>query len=149
MSTILFRWPMHAEAYSLKRHTHGVKILIFMYQVIIHLVSVLGAECFLYNPCTQSFLYNPCKVCEDFLDQELWWKRAKLNLPWKTRAKPRASRAKWRASSAKGERLVQRGERLGPITRSMAKRIHEDLDQATDGRESYLYMLHEGPSRVA
>jgi len=46
-------------------------------------------------------------------------------------------------------RLAQRGERLGPITRSMAKRIHEDLGQATDGRESYLYMLHEGPSRVA
>ena len=49
----------------------------------------------------------------------------------------------------RGERLVQEGERLGPITRSMAKRIHEDLDQATDGRESYLYMLHEGPSRVS
>ena len=47
------------------------------------------------------------------------------------------------------ERLIQREERLGPITRSMAKRIHEDLDQATDGRESYLYMLHEGPLRVA
>jgi len=47
------------------------------------------------------------------------------------------------------EGLGPREERLGPITRSMAKKIHEDLDQATDGRESYLYMLHEGPSRVA
>jgi len=41
-----------------------------------------------------------------------------------------------------GERLEGRGERLGPI-------IHEDLGQATDGRESNLYMLYEGPLRVA
>ena len=33
------------------------------------------------------------------------------------------------------ERLGQWQEHLGPITRSMAKRINEDLDQTTDGRE--------------
>ena len=64
--------------------------------------------------------------------------------PSEERLEPRREHPK-----ANEERLVQRDERLGPITRSMAKRIHEDLDQATDGRESYLYMLHEDPSRVA
>ena len=47
------------------------------------------------------------------------------------------------------ERLGQWQEHIGPITRSMAKRLNEDLDQATDGRETYLYMFHEGPSSVA
>ena len=63
--------------------------------------------------------------------------------PSQERLEPRREHPK-----ANQERLRQREERLGPITRSMAKRIHEDLDQATDGRESYLYMLHVGPSRV-
>jgi len=48
-----------------------------------------------------------------------------------------------------GERLEGRGERLGPITRSMNKLRMGDLGQATDGRENNLYMLHEGPLRVA
>ena len=39
-------------------------------------------------------------------------------------------------------------ERLGPITRSMAKHIHGQLDEATDGREKALYMLHGGPLGV-
>jgi len=47
------------------------------------------------------------------------------------------------------ERLGQGQERLGPITRSMSKRVEEDFDQATDGRETYLYMFREGPSSVA
>jgi len=46
-------------------------------------------------------------------------------------------------------RLDQGQEHHGPITRSMAKRLNEDLDQATDGRENNLYMFHEGPSSVA
>ena len=48
-----------------------------------------------------------------------------------------------------GERLEGRGERLGPITRSMTKLRMGDLGQAMDGRERNLYMLHEGPLRVA
>jgi len=47
------------------------------------------------------------------------------------------------------ERLRPRQEHLGPITRSMAKRVEEDLDQATDGRETCLYMFQEGPTSVA
>ena len=39
-------------------------------------------------------------------------------------------------------------ERLGPITRSMAKRIQAQLNDATDGREKALYMLHKGPLGV-
>ena len=46
-------------------------------------------------------------------------------------------------------RLGQGKEHHGPITRSMAKRLNEDLGQATDGRETNLYMFHEGPSSVA
>ena len=49
----------------------------------------------------------------------------------------------------KGERLEGRGEHLGPITRSMTKLRMGDLGQAMDGRESNLYMLHEGPLRIA
>ena len=39
-------------------------------------------------------------------------------------------------------------DRLGPITRSMTKDIHAQLDEATDGREKALYMLHGGPLGV-
>ena len=39
-------------------------------------------------------------------------------------------------------------DRLGPITRSMAKHIHAQLDEATAGREKVLYMLHGGPLGV-
>jgi len=39
------------------------------------------------------------------------------------------------------ERLGQ--ERLGPTTRSMTKRLNEDWEKATDGRETYLYMFQE------
>ena len=48
-----------------------------------------------------------------------------------------------------GERLEGGGERLGPLTRSMTKLRMGALGQATDGRESNMYMLHEGPLRVA
>jgi len=48
-----------------------------------------------------------------------------------------------------GERLEGGGERLGPLTRSMTKLRMRALGQATDGRESNMYMLHEGPLRVA
>ena len=53
-----------------------------------------------------------------------------------------------------GERLAQgeerlEGERLRPLTRSMTKLRMGALGQATDGRESNMYMLHEGPLRVA
>ena len=40
-------------------------------------------------------------------------------------------------------------DHLGPITRSMAKHIHAQMDLATDGREKTLYMLHGGPLGVA
>jgi len=33
--------------------------------------------------------------------------------------------------------------RLGPTTRSMTKRVDEDWNKATDGRETYLYMFQE------
>ena len=39
--------------------------------------------------------------------------------------------------------------RLGPTTRSMTKRVDEDWNKATDGRETYLYMFQESPSSVA
>jgi len=48
-----------------------------------------------------------------------------------------------------GERLEGMRERLGPLTRSMTKLRMGALCQATDGRKSNLYMLHEGPLRVA
>jgi len=47
------------------------------------------------------------------------------------------------------ERLGGSLDRLGPITRSMAKHLHAQLGQATDGREKNLYMLHGGPLGVA
>ena len=46
------------------------------------------------------------------------------------------------------ERLGGDLDRLGPITRSMAKHIHAQLNEATDGREKALYMLHGGPLGV-
>ena len=46
------------------------------------------------------------------------------------------------------ERLGGDLHRLGPITRSMAKHIQAQLNEATDGREKALYMLHKGPLRV-
>ena len=47
------------------------------------------------------------------------------------------------------ERLGGGLDRLGPITRSMAKHIHAQMEEATDGREKALYMLHGGPLGVA
>ena len=44
---------------------------------------------------------------------------------------------------------LDRLDRLGPITRSMAKHIHTQMDAATDGREKALYKLHGGPLGVA
>ena len=38
------------------------------------------------------------------------------------------------------ERLGGSVDRLGPITRSMAKYIHAQMGQATNGREKTLYM---------
>ena len=35
------------------------------------------------------------------------------------------------------------GPSSGPTTRSMAKRIQEDWDSATDGRETFIYMFEE------
>ena len=46
------------------------------------------------------------------------------------------------------ERLGGDLDRLGPITRSMAKHIHAQLNEATDGRDKALYMLHGGPLGV-
>jgi len=46
------------------------------------------------------------------------------------------------------ERLGGDLDRLGPITRSMAKHIHAQWNEATDGREKALYMLHGGPLGV-
>ena len=39
-------------------------------------------------------------------------------------------------------------DRLGPLTRSMAKHVQAQVDEATDGREKSLYMLHKGPIGV-
>jgi len=69
--------------------------------------------------------------------------------PSEERLEPSEERLAQGGERLEGERLEGRGERLGPITRSMAKRIHEGLGQAADWRESNLYMLHEGPLRVA
>ena len=38
--------------------------------------------------------------------------------------------------------------RLGPTTRAMAKKIQEDWDAATDGRETFLYMFQEAKTLV-
>ena len=46
------------------------------------------------------------------------------------------------------ERLGGDLDRIGPITRSMAKHIQAQLNEATDGREKALYMLHKGPLGV-
>ena len=46
------------------------------------------------------------------------------------------------------ERLDVALDRLGPLTRSMAKHVQAQVDEATDGREKALYMLHKGPIGV-
>ena len=46
------------------------------------------------------------------------------------------------------ERLDVELDRLGPLTRSMAKHVQAQVDEATDGREKALYMLHKGPIGV-
>jgi len=38
--------------------------------------------------------------------------------------------------------------RSGPTTRFMAKKIQEDWDPATDGRETFLYMFKEAKTLV-
>jgi len=35
---------------------------------------------------------------------------------------------------------------LGPTTRAMTKRLDEDWNKATDGRETYLYIFQESPT---
>ena len=42
------------------------------------------------------------------------------------------------------ERLDVELDRLGPLTRSMAKHVQAQVNEATDGREKALYMLHKG-----
>ena len=46
------------------------------------------------------------------------------------------------------ERLDVELDRLGPLTRSMAKHVQAQVNEATDGREKALYMLHGGPLGV-
>ena len=46
------------------------------------------------------------------------------------------------------ERLGVALDRLGPLTRSMAKHVQAQVEEATDGREKALYMLHQGPIGV-
>ena len=40
-----------------------------------------------------------------------------------------------------GGRLSMELDRLGPLTRSMAKHAHTQVNEATDGREKALYMF--------
>jgi len=42
----------------------------------------------------------------------------------------------------------QTSRHIGPTTRAMAKRLHEDWNTATDGRETYLYMFQEVQNQV-
>ena len=65
------------------------------------------------------------------------------------RLEPSGERLAHEEGRLEGERLEGGGERLGPLTRSMTKLRMGALGQATDGRESNMYMLHEGPLRVA
>jgi len=37
----------------------------------------------------------------------------------------------------------QTSRHIGPTTRAMAKRLDEDWNTATDGRETYLYMFQD------
>jgi len=37
----------------------------------------------------------------------------------------------------------QTSRHIGPTTRAMAKRLEEDWNTATDGRETYLYMFQD------
>ena len=46
------------------------------------------------------------------------------------------------------DRLGEDLDRLGPIRKSMAKHIQAQLNEATDGRQKALYMLHKGPLGV-
>ena len=46
------------------------------------------------------------------------------------------------------ERLGDALDRLGPLTRSMAKHVQAQVEEATDGREKALYMLHQSPIGV-
>jgi len=41
-----------------------------------------------------------------------------------------------------------KNKRPGPTTRAMARRIQEDWDTATDGRETFLYMFKNSISLV-
>ena len=65
------------------------------------------------------------------------------------RQEPNLERLAHEEERLEGERLEGGGEHLGPLTRSMTKLRMGALGQATDGRESNMYMLHEGPLRVA
>jgi len=65
------------------------------------------------------------------------------------RQEPNLERLEPSGERLEGERLEGGGERLGPLTRFMTKLRMGALDQATDGRENNMYMLHEGPLRVA
>jgi len=53
-----------------------------------------------------------------------------------------------REGSLPMERLDVELDRLGPLTRSMAKQVQAQVNEATDGREKTLYMLHKGPIGV-
>ena len=46
------------------------------------------------------------------------------------------------------ERINVELDRLGPLTRSMAKHVQTQVNEATDGREKALYMLHKSPTGV-
>ena len=53
-----------------------------------------------------------------------------------------------REGSLPMERLDVELDRLGPLTRSMAKHVQAQVNEATDGREKTLYMLHKVPIGV-
>jgi len=63
--------------------------------------------------------------------------------------KPSGERQAHKEECLEGDHLEGGGERLGPLTRSMSKLRMGALGQAMDGRESNMYMLREGPLRVA
>jgi len=65
------------------------------------------------------------------------------------RLEPSGERLAQGEECLEGEHLEGGGERLGPLTKSMTQLQMGALGQATDGRESNMYMLHEGPLRVA
>ena len=53
-----------------------------------------------------------------------------------------------REGSLPMERVDVELDRLGPLTRSMAKQVQAQVNEAMDGREKTLYMLHKGPIGV-